>query len=768
MTDILTWEAGSEAEKVAENTTPIEGSNINYQELSMTQSVETIPLDTSGLGVTTFQNFIEGFQTFDGQFSKYFSLDDVVFYNSSTKYVNNSNIVDKLRKDSNNVVFFDEISGTIIEKPEIDSKIHLYMMGVIPDSNNHIEHIKIVANKSNPDFQINGKFDSTKWSEYVFGMKQKSFINYPFYKDVPYNRDDSSDKNIDVNFYVDVIPKYNFLDKRFEDASQRSRESDLPNLYQFMDSYKDDKFIENAIGNILSGDFQKLKIDFNISKYIFSRKNYRDYINKSKKYLSVFPTTTEIKISSKTEQIFETIFNKVDLSQFVAQNYNLSNDTYNVDIFRVTYEKNSVLDSEITKEAKTVGTKILPFFNIVEKFELEDDEIIFGEKQSIENMTTILKSLIAQKTIDLYPKYRRSLRDIFDCKPCYNESLVYRISKFNKNNEKLMEVYLPNLSKTELSYIDIQTKYDKDYRYDITAYSLIYASCYTYVLDGEVGEDNAFFNVKIEPVLLISETPYYSETVFAIDAPPVHPFADFFAYENYDNRILINFHQNSGRYEKEPFYFNSNEGQKVQRIKEFQRRRNSGDKILYKSDDIIETIQVFKTVKPPKTYFDFGRSSFNIDLNTSTSFIDFVNPNVKYYYMFRTIDYHNNFSDPSPVFQVELKNINGTSFIEVRNYKPEKVDNKVKNFRRFLFIDGAFDQTRINFEETGLKYLSQDIQEDEAPGKTAKELDSFPVLGTENIDSIFDSQKVFKIKIKSINSGKQFDVLLNFDTKHNK
>ena len=72
----------------------------------------------------------------------------------------------------------------------------------------------------------------------------------------------------------------------------------------------------------------------------------------------------------------------------------------------------------------------------------------------------------------------------------------------------------------------------------------------------------------------------------------------------------------------------------------------------------------------PKSYQDFKNGYVKIaetDVNpftaqsaTAASFIDSIEPNKKYYYTFRAVDVHDKISNPSPVYQVEIINDNGT------------------------------------------------------------------------------------------------------------
>lgn len=720
------------------------------------------------------QEMLENYETFDGKYSTYYMDSEVWLYNSDSQIMDNQNIADPVRKDSNTAVIYDTYTNDFItnsNKNQIIQKIYLEQLPIKIESDQHIEKIKIKPNKNHLDFKTNDVFDIQKWFTYVGELlKKNSYISYCFSQSIPYNRDNFKDKNMDFVDYVDIISKYNFYDKETEEYS---KETDIPNIYSILQSNKEqDKKIDlKNITDIREYNKQKNKYNLNTSKIIFSRDSYRNFLKEVETYNSSYAMQNDILISSYYEMFLQRIFDKVDLTQYVAQNYDLSDDSYNIPLKTFTYEKDDLFGTQINKSYKTENTKVIPFFNVLNNIETKDDEVIFGEVQDIKKMKDVLKQIILAKTSQDYGKYKRSLGQIYSSKPCYSETLLYRIKKYRKNtNTKVQDIYIPNLAKTELKYIDTQVKYDTEYRYEINSYSLIYASCYTYFLSGELSEE-VTLDVLIQPSLVIAEVPYYSEDCFIIDYPPVHPFASFYSYKDVDDRILINFQQNSGIYEKLPIIFNPNELEKIKKIRRFLKREEIGTKIIYKSDDSISKFELFRTDVAPKTVRSF-QNRVEIDTKKATSFVDKILPNKKYYYTFRSIDVHNNFSDVSPIYEVELKSINGVIYLKIDIYKitPENIDNPI-TFRRYLYIDGSLRQTLLNFEKSGLQYLSPTGEI--IDGKTPKELDTSPKYGRDKgplvaNNSIFDGGKKFKVRIKSINSGKKFDILLNFDTKHTK
>jgi hypothetical protein len=71
----------------------------------------------------------------------------------------------------------------------------------------------------------------------------------------------------------------------------------------------------------------------------------------------------------------------------------------------------------------------------------------------------------------------------------------------------------------------------------------------------------------------------------------------------------------------------------------------------------------------PSSYQDFKDSlitNVNVLENSfSNTYLDLVEPNKTYYYIFRTKDVHSNISNPTPVYQVTLRDDAGAVYPEI-------------------------------------------------------------------------------------------------------
>jgi hypothetical protein len=194
------------------------------------------------------------------------------------------------------------------------------------------------------------------------------------------------------------------------------------------------------------------------------------------------------------------------------------------------------------------------------------------------------------------------------------------------------------------------------------------------------------------------------------------------------------------------------------------------DKIRFKSDDIASFFEVFRLNSKPTSYSSFENSRIanvatDYNLNTpvkasSASFIDTIAPNTKYYYTFRTIDFHGHISNPTDVYEIQMVDNDGaiylqTNMLSIKDFKENKIGKKV--LKKLFYIKPEILQTFVN-EAMVEKY-----------GMT--KADDIYGLGSPNILGVAEMpvwNKSFKLRFISKKTGKMFDLNLNLEVEIDK
>ena len=126
--------------------------------------------------------------------------------------------------------------------------------------------------------------------------------------------------------------------------------------------------------------------------------------------------------------------------------------------------------------------------------------------------------------------------------------------------------------------------------------------------------------------------------------------------------------------------------------------------------------------------------------------------------MFRSIDVHDNPSNPSPVYQVEMVENSGVVYplVSIYQFPSPSLGLKAKSFRKHLKIDAQSLQGLVNLE----KSLLEDSDTAYHP------LNQKVILGTKE-KGIFttDGTKKFKFRIRSKHTGKILDLNIAFRTR---
>ena len=173
-------------------------------------------------------------------------------------------------------------------------------------------------------------------------------------------------------------------------------------------------------------------------------------------------------------------------------------------------------------------------------------------------------------------------------------------------------------------------------------------------------------------------------------------------------------------------------------------------------------IEVYRTITKPTSYSDFtGNLRKSIDLRqtngdilTDHLFIERVQENVKYYYVFRAVNENGVAGQMSPVFEAELINDGGYVYGKFEQYSEEdlavpppkepligfkKLFNIIPNIQHL-----QLDTSAVNFASSSVSQMSQ------------------VALGTSADDDLWDQSKYYKIRLTSKKTGKKIDLNIGF------
>lgn len=346
-----------------------------------------------------------------------------------------------------------------------------------------------------------------------------------------------------------------------------------------------------------------------------------------------------------------------------------------------------------------------------------------GQIQQICNNRLDYKNVLNYQFLDVYPL-------CFQVEKTFNDSTINTIS------------IARNANNSEVSFNDTQISYDKPYNYKVYSLNLVNPINYkfdnlqyklsTNSVDGQIilqGDCSVFKNLIIDEQLQV------------FDNPPVPIDVNILPYINTPNRMLFLLNTQSTKLLETPKIIFQNDIQYFEKVRKKQKLNSK--KVLFETIEDIERIQVFRLQKPPKYYNDFRNALYrviNLNQQTSTSFVDTLQQNIKYYYIFRSIDVHNNVSNPTEVFQVEIKNNDGAIFPIVQVYEMNSEDDFQydKSFKKYLSINPSVLFTQFQKLEDG------SIQ-----------------IGNES--GLWEQR--FKIRVTSKKSGKSFDLNLTFNKK---
>jgi hypothetical protein len=327
-------------------------------------------------------------------------------------------------------------------------------------------------------------------------------------------------------------------------------------------------------------------------------------------------------------------------------------------------------------------------------------------------------------------------------------------------------------------------------------------------------------DVISEPCIRVYETPY---TIFdgrLVEQPPVRPLVDLVPYRAVNNQMLINLSNGMGVESQIPIYINP--GEQLVTDERLRTEGFFRQKVDYKSHPgglPPAGFEIYRMTDPPKNYQDFSghlRAFVSTDFDKlsrqaadSASFIDDMVPNQKYYYTFRTIGsyeiyekftqytgmiqearagepattfeelapiplalqaveglmdirdrFSHLFSNPTPVYEVELVDDDGAIYLLIRvvDFDILHPPPTHKTMKRLLHIKPSIAQSVVDTRFNDIVGANATTAYD-AVGVTNGRVP----LGVE-AEKIWG--KTFKVRLTSKETCRKLDLNVKFDTRY--
>ena len=363
-----------------------------------------------------------------------------------------------------------------------------------------------------------------------------------------------------------------------------------------------------------------------------------------------------------------------------------------------------------------------------------------------------------------------SYSDILNKERSPNEILFFRVEKWFSQNPAGTpdQVFFIPATDSSKRFIDTQIKGNKNYYYRATVYYSVIESEYFFtdiVDDGETGS----CIVQVRPSVKIYNQIAFEGSIINTSAPPLPPYVSFHVKQSEKNKIKMYLELQKGQRNK---VFIGISGDDQLSIGPNYLLENN--EVMFKYTKDSARFQVFRTTNRPQNYSDFFNKSVGTFENNNDRenmiIMDNVVPNKKYYYTFRTINQDGSFSNPTPVFEVELIKDSDSKKVSVNvieineNIYDEEMETSIEmNFRSLLQIKPAPQQLAFNIDEFRQSGLTINSFANKLPfislGNTGDSTTGDSAFDTPLENNIWGNK--FKFRVKSNDSGKIIDFNVN-------
>jgi hypothetical protein len=648
-----------------------------------------------------------------------------------------------------------------------------------------------IIEKSLRRFSI--KFDEEKFDEKLLEIKESlqnssnDFTYVVFGNDRPIKR--TIESSITDPFSISTKNNYNFFNKSYENKGNFYPTTGLPNYYLLSEDYEYrskwggpeyknqdlanyNGLIETSLVSYIQ-DFSEKQIpadttnlvSVKMNNVLFPHEKMSTYEERQENVENIFPFSLQLEFDTEPVGRISRSLKDAEINDYLLSyirrledNEELQNTVFSIKGNTSPLNKRVEIDTLLLSDSF--------FASLLDQSEfddLEDSNICYLDNIEVDNFDLThfydeQELLKTEKTL--------SFNKMLNGDVCYSETLYYKVDKYEvsgDNYQKIQTLYLTNVDDvSKVKILDTQVKYGKKYRYEVYSYKYVLGNKYSYESIERINDE---YNVRIIPTPYLIKVAYASIEEVILDKPPVPPEVEVVPYKDNAEEISFFFNPSSVEYEMQEYAFSEEERVQYSLVRDSQ-NLNEDELITFGGDDKVEKYYIYRIEKHPTSYEDFKNSLYRIvqteENCSSAEYLDNLEPNKKYYYIFRSVDVHGHISPPTEVHQIEIINEGGTVFVQVQlvPFRELAFQKEEKSFKKYIHIKPTLVQSLI--DETSIE---RPVGEGSAMQETASDKIRRVVLGNRELleESVWD--KRFKMRIKSKSTNKFVDIKFVFKTK---
>jgi len=354
-------------------------------------------------------------------------------------------------------------------------------------------------------------------------------------------------------------------------------------------------------------------------------------------------------------------------------------------------------------------------------------------------------------------------QDIFKEFENPNEYVFYRVEKWFRSTPLGIpdQVFFIPATNNNKRFIDTQIKEKTEYYYRVTVYYAVIGQQYFFsdVVDNEDGTGECIAQVR--PKINFYSMVSFEGKLSIFKPPPLPPHVSFHNKISSDGMVKIYLEKQEGQIttpeiEVTPSISNIIASNYIVTDPVYQL-----DNVQFAYTPHPAKFEIFRLPFLPLRYTQFQDYSIgmfeNKDKTESMAILDKIRPNKKYYYTFRSYNDQGSFSNPTPVFEVELlKDADETRVLVntvLINEDVEPIGSNEHRFRRLLQIN--VNQQQLEFGLDNVTGANGEIATFENKLNLVQ-LGYAQDLAGELLEKIWGRK--FKFRVRSKDSGKMIDL----------